>query len=244
MSTIAKLLGAVDSVVKPAKSKIVDMLMNPAAYAQQMVGLMGDQSRAATQNALLADEGSKLDAMGSVMGGLPQYKNARNALVSSLMGVAPVGVLNTAGMPDKGREFIRSKADELASTLNGKGFQASVEHSGSAMGPSSYVTVVDPLTGRYIKDPARFSNHAKGVFNSQFVHEMDDDPATLQAFIKLADDMRAQGPTERIAREQRIAAGNPANEEEAAIIRRIAKSQARQAKRATPQEPLENPPNL
>lgn len=92
---------------------------------------------------------------------------------------------------DEARTIIRSKADELAGVLNKEGFQATVEHTGSRAGPSSYVSIFDPTTMRYIKDPARFSNHSKGAFNSQFVHEMlsQDD---VNKFIELARSLRVK----------------------------------------------------
>lgn len=105
-------------------------------------------------------------------------------------------VIDTAGLPNKGRELIRSKADELADTLNKKGFQATAEYSGSAAGPSAYVNVFDPQTGRFITSPARISGHSKGAYQSQFVHEISDDPQSMQRFIDLAMEMRAKGPTE------------------------------------------------
>lgn len=104
--------------------------------------------------------------------------------------------IDTKGLPNKGQELIRSKADELAEILNKQGFQATAEYSGSAVGPSAYVRVFDPQTGRFINDPARISGHSKGAFNSQFVHEISDDPQSMQKFVDLAMEMRAKGPTE------------------------------------------------
>jgi len=107
-----------------------------------------------------------------------------------------LNVLNTEGLPNLGRDLIRSKADELSTMLNKEGFQTDVQHSGSAAGPSSYITVSDPQTGRYIRDPARISGHSKGAFNNQFVHEISDDPQSMQKFFDMAMEMRAQGPSE------------------------------------------------
>ena len=107
-----------------------------------------------------------------------------------------LNVLNTKGLPNLGRDLIRSKTDELSTMLNKEGFQTDVKHSGSAAGPSSYINVYDPQTGRYITDPARISGHSKGAFNSQFVHEILDDPQSMQKFVDLAMEMRAKGPSE------------------------------------------------
>ena len=104
--------------------------------------------------------------------------------------------VNTTNLPNQGRDLIRSKADELSTMLNQQGFQTDVKHSGSAAGPSSYVTVYDPQTGRYITDPARISGHSKGAFNSQFSHNISDDPQSMQKFVDLAMEMRAKGPSE------------------------------------------------
>ena len=105
-------------------------------------------------------------------------------------------VIDTTGLPNKGRDLIRSKADELSNTLNKQGFQATAEYSGSAAGPSAYVNVFDPQTGRFITSPARISGHSKGPIQSQFVHEISDDPQSTQRFVDLAMEMRAKGPTE------------------------------------------------
>jgi uncharacterized protein (DUF2147 family) len=93
MPTIAELLGGIDSVVTPAKRRLADLLRNPADYTRMVLGTAGDQAANMNRTVAMMDDGTKLDAMGSVMGGLPQYTQARNALVSSLMGVMPVGMM-------------------------------------------------------------------------------------------------------------------------------------------------------
>ena len=132
-------------------------------------------------------------------GGLAASRLAPAPAGSLGMNVAPKvmqGFVNTNNFPNRGRDLIRSKADELSTMLNQQGFQADVKHSGSAAGPSSYVTVYDPQTSRYITDPARISGHSKGAFNSQFVHNISDDPQSMQKFVDLAMEMRAKGPSE------------------------------------------------
>jgi hypothetical protein len=94
-------------------------------------------------------------------------------------------------------DSIKQMADDLAAQLNNKGFQATVDHSGSVVGPSSYVKIFDPETGRFIIDPARLSDHAKGPLQSQRVHEIWGDASSpdFSQILKMADDMRAMGPS-------------------------------------------------
>lgn len=92
-------------------------------------------------------------------------------------------------------EAVKAMAEDSASRLKSLGFDASVDHSGSAMGSSSYVRVFDPQTGRFIKDPLRISDHSKGPFNTTLVIDARV-PDDIDAFIKAAQDMRALGPTE------------------------------------------------
>ncbi len=103
--------------------------------------------------------------------------------------------LDTTGLPNKGRDLIQGEAEKFAKRLREQGFQVGIDHSGSKAGPSSYVTIHDPQTQRFIRDPIRFSNHSKGVFNNQFVHpvhSLDD----LDKYEKMAQDMRKEGPSQ------------------------------------------------
>ena len=90
---------------------------------------------------------------------------------------------------DEARTLIREKAEQMADILRKDGFQVTVDHSGSKAGPSSYVSVFDPQTNRYIKDPARFSTHSKGAFNSQFVWDMLNEK-DFDKYIGLARSLR------------------------------------------------------
>lgn len=102
------------------------------------------------------------------------------------------GVLNVDGLTrDQVRQKVQGEADKLAATLRQKEFEANVDHSGSALGPSSYVSVWDPETRRVIRLPARFSNHSKGPRESQGVFEMREDDDSIQKFIDLADSLRS-----------------------------------------------------
>jgi len=91
---------------------------------------------------------------------------------------------------------IKEMAEQFAEAARGRRLDAIVEHSGSAAGPSSYVTVMDPITGAKFDNPFRFSDHSKGAFNSQFVNDargsfggpLDD------RFISAIDGMSARIP--------------------------------------------------
>jgi len=71
--------------------------------------------------------------------------------------------------------LIQSHAENFAAKAKEMGLSASVEHSGSKAGPSSYVTVLDPITGAKFESPFRFSGHSKGPKESQFVYDVGDD---------------------------------------------------------------------
>lgn len=96
---------------------------------------------------------------------------------------------------------VKQMAEDAAQKLRDLGFDASVDHSGSAMGPSSYVRVFDPQTGRFITDPLRISDHPKGTFNSTLVHDARG-PEDIDAFVKAAQDMRALGPSAFMKQQQ------------------------------------------
>lgn len=72
----------------------------------------------------------------------------------------------------KKREMVRGLAEGFAHKMESLGFSAIVEHSGSRAGASSYVTLSDPETGVRLTNQVRFSDHSKGAYNSQFVHEI------------------------------------------------------------------------
>ena len=98
-------------------------------------------------------------------------------------------------------QAVKQMAEDAAARLRQLGFDASVDHSGSAMGPSSYVKVFDPQTGRFITDPLRISDHSKGPFNSKLVHDARG-PEDIDAFVKSAQDMRSLGPSDMMKQQQ------------------------------------------
>jgi hypothetical protein len=99
------------------------------------------------------------------------------------------------------REQIRSHAEQLAERFKQAGFISQAEHSGSAAGPSSYVSVFDPQTERFFTDQLRISNHGKGPFQNQFVTNIYG-PDDADAMFSRALQMRAKGPTESFLRRQ------------------------------------------
>jgi hypothetical protein len=116
----------------------------------------------------------------------------------ALMGVIGKNLKNNlydlSGLPQKGVALIRSKADELAGMLRSNGFNVEVQHSGSAAGPSSYLRVFDPETGRFLQDPIRLSGHSKGAFNSAGVWNVTNDQ--FSDVMTAAERMRDKGPTQ------------------------------------------------
>ncbi len=181
---MAGLLDYASSVAGEAKKNVQGLLADPKQALMDVLNNL--TARAAASQAKTKAAWATRDP--KVM--------AQNALDSSqtALGFAPLGILNVNGMPNRGRDFIQKSADDLAEVLNKKGFKATVQHSGSAGGPSSYVSIFDPQTGRFINDPVRFSGHTKGVFNSQSIHDISG-PEDVQKIIDLAQSMREAGPT-------------------------------------------------
>jgi hypothetical protein len=117
-------------------------------------------------------------------------------LMAGPMGFAPAGTISGAT-----RDVIRSSADDLANQLNELGFQATVQHSGSRAGPSSYVQVYDPQTGRMFTSPVRFSGHGKGPREAAGVIEVQDPATDIPKIVQDALQMRQQGPSEVFQRQ-------------------------------------------
>lgn len=103
------------------------------------------------------------------------------------------------------RHQVKPVAEHIAERFRKEGFQADVNHSGSAAGASSYVRVSDPNTGRSFKDEIRVSDHDKGAFNWQFYHHVTvhgDVEAQLSKLIPFAHEMRAQGKSSGVKAEE------------------------------------------
>jgi len=161
-------------------------------------------------------------AAGELIGGFGMPKSISSNQTKS--------IINTNNLPNKGRELIQSKAEKLAEMLKKQGIEANVTHSGSAMGPSSYVQT------NYIRYPARFSGHANGPFNSQFVHDMSDDLDEMQQFVDFA--VKSKNSPERLAYYAKIKAANQIifNKQKELMEKRYAQGQINLAKG----EPLSN----
>ena len=71
-------------------------------------------------------------------------------------------------------------ADDLTALAKSMGLDAEVRHSGSNAGKSSYVSVFDPMTNRYIKSSFRISDHGTGPLRNQ-EHIHINSPADLAA---------------------------------------------------------------
>lgn len=104
-------------------------------------------------------------------------------------------LVDTEGMTaEQARQAVQSRAEQLASELRDGGFKVELQHSGSASGPSSYLSVSDPQTGRFFINQIRISNHSKGAFNSGGVWAVATDEQ-MREVVDKANEMRAQGPT-------------------------------------------------
>lgn len=119
-------------------------------------------------------------------------------LVREIQTTQPVGAINVAGLPNKGKDFIQSSAEELSAKLKQLGFQADVTHSGSAAGPSSYVRIYDPETGRMFTNQIRFSGHSKGPRESAVVTDIQEPTTDIPNIVQEALEMRSLGPSEAI----------------------------------------------
>jgi len=144
------------------------------------------------------------------MGLLPQPQegllNETTELVSSALnptGAVKAGLLGLGVLANASKSTIRSAADDLAKQLNDLGFQANVLHSGSKAGPSSYVEIYDPQTGRFFNKPIRFSDHSKGPKESQGVTDVTDIDIDSQKAVESALEMRSMGKSKQFLIEEK-----------------------------------------
>ena len=78
-----------------------------------------------------------------------------------------MSIVDTSGMNELEKNAaVKSQAERLVNMLEAEGFEALVDHSGSAFGPSSYVRVYDPKTGLYLQGGVRVSDHMKTGFQA------------------------------------------------------------------------------
>lgn len=181
---MAGLLGDIFSAGNVAKRKLTDLLGNPILSAQQMLGNLNDRARVLNEmTTAAAREGVSYGPSSQQLAGL--LSEAYNPVGMSLY--------NTSNLPNRGRDLIQNDAEKLAELLKEKGFLAQVTHSGSVAGPSSYLNISDPQTGRFLQNQIRLSGHPKGVFNSQSVYDVTSDE--FDSVLKAAEEMRAKGKT-------------------------------------------------
>lgn len=111
---------------------------------------------------------------------VPQVMN-RGGLLAEMMGamgnqtISPIMSIPNGLTRAEQANLIQSQAENFAKKAREIGLSALVEHSGSKAGPSSYVSIFDPITGTKVKSPFRFSGHSKGPFENQFVYNVGDD---------------------------------------------------------------------
>jgi hypothetical protein len=91
------------------------------------------------------------------------------------------------------KKEVKDLAEKFANEFNNMGFSATVEHSGSKAGVSSYIKVYDPQTGRYLAKPIRISDHSKGVKESQSVIEVLNPLKDFKKIVNLLQEMRKTG---------------------------------------------------
>lgn len=125
------------------------------------------------------------------------------AMESQMMdnALAPARASKQAGAlfpPGTSKQVIQESADSFANRLREQGYQADLQHSGSAMGPSSYINVYDPQSGARLNRDLRFSAHDKGPYNAQFV----DNISTPEDYARVMQTLQDGRTPENIARQQ------------------------------------------
>lgn len=197
------------------------LLNTPPGLIEKPVGGSEWIAEKMRSGGLLNDNpGSTADNFGNVIGGLlgpvtaakaPQIARGllqaeANAAIPSQMahqGQRGMALFDTSGLPNKGKELIQSEAEKLAERLKQHGFQADIQHSGSAAGPSSYIKVFDPQTSRFLNQDIRLSGHSKGVFNSGSVINVAT-PSEFDDVLNSALKMREMGPSQALLSQQNI----------------------------------------
>lgn len=106
-----------------------------------MIGGLLDDTRRLDSMYKTAGDGYRLDAQGSVMGGLPQYKQAQQQQLSGLLGIIPVGMAKPS--------------DNLAKYAEKLGY--AVKRENSALSDSEYLMLSHPQLQKELK--VRVSDH-------------------------------------------------------------------------------------
>jgi hypothetical protein len=158
-------------------------------------------------------EALDLAGVATGLGGLarPVAKTAARELVKNMgarnmsrmpMAKGQVGALYPEELLFKNPYFIRDEADSLAEMLRQKGFDVQVDHSGSQAGPSSYLKVYDPITGRIVADNLRLSAHSKGAYNSSLVQNINRDQ--FPQILELAENVRQMGKSDTMLQQEKL----------------------------------------
>lgn len=191
--------------------------MDTNKLAQMLLQYIGDASPGGLLNPEVPPGGPTALAKG-LLGFVPGVGDAisgYDAIQSAREGNYGEAALNAVGLlpfvPSLGgmtqiiRKDVKPVAEDIAKRINDAGFLATVEHSGSAAGASSYIRAGDPQTGRFITDPLRVSDHSKGPFNNQFNRNVSDtghiDDAVGDYVTKL-NELRNLGPSSGLLAQQ------------------------------------------
>lgn len=116
---------------------------------------------------------------------------------------ASMAIMDVSGLPNQGREAIRAMADNLSSALKQRGFSVDLRHSGSSAGPSSYLKIYDPETGRFFTKDIRISGHSKGPFESAGVIDIGNEQE-FQQVLDAANQMRSMGVSKTMQKQRAI----------------------------------------
>lgn len=114
----------------------------------------------------------------------------------------PIDVPGRSGITATSKQEVKGLADSFADSVREMGFDATVDHSGSKAGASSYVRINDPQTGRFINKPIRISDHSKGTRELQGVIEILNPASDFEKVFSMLQDMRSQGPAEYMVQNQ------------------------------------------
>jgi hypothetical protein len=193
-STVTAPVDAIAWLLRKGRIPVPQNPIGGSEWAAQQ-GLMADvpdglPKAAGETLGLLAPMAGTKEASAKIAQGLRQM-GANAALPNTLNKQAGMALFNLDGLPNQGKELIQTKADDLASKLKQMGMQAEVTHSGSRAGPSSYVKVFDPETGRFFTQDVRLSGHSKGAFNNQMVWDVNE--SEFPKVLELAQKMRDMG---------------------------------------------------
>jgi hypothetical protein len=156
------------------------------------------------------EEGANF-ALNTFGGGMATSKAIRNLAGQGGVDLG-MSLYKTEGLPNKGADLIQNNAETFAQQLKNNGFEVTLDHSGSKAGPSSYLRIYDPETGRVINN-IRMSGHSKGVKGSASVFNVAT-PEEMQHVMQTALDMRKQGLSEAMLaqRAENMLARNARNE--------------------------------